>query len=63
MVKKRVLRTGDGSHRYSLEETDNNNNNDNNNNDQEDKNFWGWMDPDMTDLDKKAADIYHKSTD
>jgi hypothetical protein len=67
MIKKRVLRTGDGTHSYSIKysiiEDSNNNNNNSNDDDSDQKVFWGWDDKDMTSTEKKAADIYNKVND
>lgn len=53
MIRKRVLRTGDGSHRYSKDKVDektarelldtfNNNANNNNDDDEHVDTLWGW---------------------
>lgn len=57
MVRKRILRTGDGSHKFSLTENIKTQLPDHS----EDENLvWGWDDKDMTELDKKEANIYNK---
>lgn len=65
MVKKRVLRTGDGSHKYAkLEAKDVEGRIDNNNIDERDtEHFWGWGDKEMTDADLKNVEILHKQLD
>lgn len=52
MIKKRVLRTGDGSHIYSLLEGNNNIQAKDNG-----KMLWGWEDPDVSDAEKTATKI------
>ncbi|CAO1420630.1 unnamed protein product [Diamesa serratosioi] len=58
MVKKRVLRTGDGTHRYSNEE-----NNDENNDERDVEHFWGYGDGDMIEEDLNDITILHKKYD
>ncbi|CRL07879.1 CLUMA_CG020908, isoform A [Clunio marinus] len=65
MVKKRVLRTGDGSHKYAkiaqedIEATEDNNNT----NVRDTEHFWGWGDKEMTEDDLKNVEILHKVLD
>lgn len=71
MIKKRVLRTGDGSHRYSkkqiesktakelLEAFNNNNNNDGEEVDEHVDTLWGWGDDDMDAEEKRDVKILH----
>jgi stearoyl-CoA desaturase (Delta-9 desaturase) len=66
MIRKRVLRTGDGSHRYSKAKTakelvDAFNNNSNNNNNEEEPvdTLWGWGDDDMDAEEVKDVKILH----
>lgn len=57
MVRKRILRTGDGSHKFSLTENIKTQLPDHS----VDENLvWGWDDKDMTDVDKKDAQILNK---
>lgn len=57
MVRKRILRTGDGSHKFSLTENIKTQLPDHS---EDDNLVWGWDDKDMTELDKKEANIYNK---
>lgn len=63
MIRKRALRTGDGSHRFAKEKTDMNGNAVDSESDvlieKQQKVLWGWNDLEMTDLDKTAADIHY----
>lgn len=61
MIKKRVLRTGDGTHEYSKEAKKNQQDIDNNNivEDRDVNHFWGWEDADMTHDDKEVL-ILHR---
>lgn len=59
MVRNRVLRTGDGSHAYSKEATDNSIGEASSERDVE--HFWGWNDEMMTQEDKNFATIYNKT--
>ncbi len=57
MIKKRVLRTGDGTHPYSKfidngEEIVSNRN---------DQHLWGWDDPEITKNDKNLTEIYNQA--
>lgn len=50
MIKRRVIRTGDGSHPYAIDAKKQNLLIPDNNNDGEKRDldhFWGWDDPDM----------------
>lgn len=68
MIKKRAIRTGDGSHHYALEavkKKDLVTGDDNNNQGGKERDldhFWGWDDPDMHDEDK-AIEILHRQFD
>lgn len=62
MIKKRVLRTGDGSHTYSEQEltakmVDYINNLDH----ESEQAVWGWDDRDMNELDRQDATVQNKS--
>lgn len=63
MIRKRVLRTGDGSHRYSQTKTAAENlltyvhSPDR----LDEKNVWGWDDLDMKKIDIEDAKIYFKA--
>lgn len=58
MIKRKVQRTGDGSHKYSKEV----NSNDTDKDDQVEENvIWGWDDPDITAEEKSFAEIRLKS--
>lgn len=65
MVKQRLLRTGDGSHKYAQISTkDVESRLDNNNFDARDtEHFWGWGDNEMTEEDLKNVEILHKQFD
>lgn len=69
MIKKRVLRTGDGSHKWSqgevqkqiMADKENNESRNHHSHHHDDENLvWGWDDPDMVDDDKKLAKIINK---
>lgn len=55
MIRKRVTRTGDGSHPFDSEtkKSDEDHNHPENP-------VWGWDDQDMTEEEKKLAEIAHK---
>jgi len=59
IIKKRVLRTGDGSHPYSKEEAENNNNNNNDYKDiiRDTEHFWGFGDKEMNPEDMKYVKV------
>lgn len=62
MIQKRVVRTGDGSHSYSIEAKKNDLLMPDNNNEGERRDldhFWGWDDPDMIAEDKNVM-ILHR---
>lgn len=57
MVRKRILRTGDGTHKFSLTENIKTQLPDHS----LDENLvWGWDDKDMSEVDKNEAKIYNK---
>jgi stearoyl-CoA desaturase (Delta-9 desaturase) len=62
VIRKRVLRTGDGSHPYSKEakkqdlEVDNNNEGEN----RDLNHFWGWDDEEMREEDKQVTILYRQ---
>lgn len=65
VVRKRVLRTGDGSHRYSIEAKKNNAHieeevKNNNEGERDLDHFWGWGDSDMIQDDINDIAIIHK---
>lgn len=61
LIKKRVLRTGDGSHQYSEEQLREKMVDYINNLDHENENVvWGWDDVDMKDADRKDATVSNK---
>jgi hypothetical protein len=65
VVKKRVLRTGDGTHHYSIEAKKNNEKieeeaKNNNDGERDLDHFWGWGDGDMQCEDIKDVTILHK---
>jgi stearoyl-CoA desaturase (delta-9 desaturase) len=55
MIKKRVLRTGDGTHPYSKMQLENNNKPSTSK--EQINHYWGWDDKDVSDADKKLTDI------
>lgn len=62
IIKRRVLRTGDGSHPYSQEliQDNNNNNEDDLGDDKRDvEHFWGFGDKEMTKEDMENVEILH----
>jgi stearoyl-CoA desaturase (Delta-9 desaturase) len=63
MIRKRVLRTGDGSHKYTklqdAELIDNNNRTE----DRDTEHFWGWGDNEMTEDDMKNVEILNRVLD
>lgn len=63
MVRKRVLRTGDGSHKYSklqdAEILDNNNDVE----ERDTEHFWGWGDSEMNEEDMKYVEILNRVID
>jgi stearoyl-CoA desaturase (Delta-9 desaturase) len=65
VVRQRVLRTGDGSHKYSkIAADDAESRLDNNNaNERDIEHFWGWGDKEMTAEDLKNVEILHKELD
>jgi len=66
MVRKRVLRTGDGNHRFAKENALEPASVDNNNSGEEirdTEHFWGWGDKEMNDDDMKNVEILHKTFD
>lgn len=67
MIRKRAIRTGDGSHPYAIEakKKDLVTGDDNNNESEKVRDldhFWGWDDPDMIEEDK-AIEILHRQYD
>jgi stearoyl-CoA desaturase (delta-9 desaturase) len=69
MIRNRVLRTGDGTHKYSkMQDAENpiNNNNNNNNSshlERDTEHFWGFGDKDMTPEDIKNVIILNRQLD
>jgi len=63
MIKKRVCRTGDGTHPFAIEAKKKNllgaSNNNNEGESRDLDHFWGWDDPDMQEEDK-AIMILHR---
>jgi stearoyl-CoA desaturase (delta-9 desaturase) len=59
MIKKRVLRTGDGTHPYSIMEK-NNNREETSKQTKTNTHYWGWDDEDVTNSDKKLTEICNK---
>jgi stearoyl-CoA desaturase (delta-9 desaturase) len=59
MIKKRVLRTGDGTHPYSIMNQNNNEINDDVNTDIDEKSVWGWDDQHISNKNKNATIISH----
>lgn len=55
MIRKRVLRTGDGSHKYSKECP----NKSGFLQYRPEENLWGWDDQDITDIDKSATQFHN----
>lgn len=49
IVKKRILRTGDGTHEYSKSHA--------NQNPEESNHIWGWQDEKMSDIDKSEITV------
>lgn len=54
MIKKRVQRTGDGTHKFSKE-----NSKKQPEHDHHEQALWGWDDKDITDFHKAATEIYN----
>jgi stearoyl-CoA desaturase (delta-9 desaturase) len=59
IIKKRVLRTGDGTHPYSKLEQNNNNNQNSKSDEKSESALWGWDDKDITKNDINATTIHH----
>lgn len=63
MIRAKVLRSGDGTHKFS-KESDTENIPDNNNDVARDtEHFWGYGDKEMTEEDYKNIEILHKQFD
>jgi len=64
VIRKRVLRTGDGSHRYNIENQtlimDIHNTSNTNHIDENENMVWGWDDADLHNEDKEDALILNK---
>lgn len=63
VIRKRVLRTGDGSHPYSKEAKKHHLEVDNNNEGEETRDlnhFWGWEDEEMKEEDRKVTILYRQ---
>lgn len=63
MIKKRAIRTGDGSHHYAIEAKKNDLLIGDNNNEGEKRDldhFWGWDDPEMLQEDKEVLILNRK---
>lgn len=63
MIKKRVLRTGDGSHPYSNEDVNNNNNSIKEEKLVETEHFWGFGDKEMRVEDMKYVKVLWEFAD
>jgi len=63
MIKNRVLRTGDGSHKFSKLKDAEAPANNNNTGERDTEHFWGWGDKSMTEEDLKNVEILHKQFD
>ncbi len=57
MIKKRVQRTGDGTHIYSKLKNKDDDNNNVNQKYENGKNYWGWGDEDISELEIMATEI------
>jgi stearoyl-CoA desaturase (delta-9 desaturase) len=57
IIKRRVLRTGDGTHPYSIKAMEENNNNGNVDKIRDTEHFWGFGDQEMTSEDMKLVKI------
>lgn len=60
MIRKRVKRTGDGSHPFSQEDQKAQ---DQHEHDHPENPVWGWDDIDMTEEDKKCVEFSHRKTE
>lgn len=61
IIKRRILRTGDGSHPHSLnqKQSDDNNNDDEAESERDVEHFWGFGDKEMTKQDMENVEILH----
>jgi stearoyl-CoA desaturase (delta-9 desaturase) len=59
IVRKRVLRTGDGSHHYSVEHTHQQLSKDQET--EHEEHVWGWQDDQMTEEEKSDVTIVNQS--
>lgn len=58
MIRKRIARTGDGSHPWAQKTVDSEDDHQHPENP-----VWGWDDRDMPEEDKKLAEIVHRKTE
>jgi stearoyl-CoA desaturase (delta-9 desaturase) len=63
MIRERVLRTGDGSHKYSKDADEADIEANNNQTVTTTEHFWGWGDKEMTEADLKGVEILYKEED
>lgn len=61
MIKKRILRTGDGSHAYAKEFSNSQQDNAEQTAERDVEHFWGWNDELLTDEDKRDVTIFNQT--